>query len=325
MNKAAPNDVEISVIIPTKNEEKYLGACLQAITNAFDSKYQYEIIVVDNRSSDQTATIARLYNCKVLQNEKSTISASRNKGARHANGDLLAFIDADCVIDKEWYTKLRDHFMSNNAVAAGAKISPDFSNARWVEIALFHLNNRLGTKIDKNVYRVKWIGTSNMLIKKEVFQQVGGFREDLSVAEDVDLCERISRWGDIILDKRIHTIHLRESRTLKQLFQKERWRGKNSFASWKAHGLNWREAPSILLPALFMGAFIIGIILMLFDWQAGTAAFLIHAALPFAYASRVPDIFKRPRLLAQCYVVAYTYLLGRGIALFREVIGLGKG
>ena len=88
-------------MIPAKNEQQMIGQCLDAINNLAYDPARYECIVVDNGSVDDTAKIAKQKGAKVLTLAEGTISALRNCGAKQAQGEYLAFIDADCVIDRE--------------------------------------------------------------------------------------------------------------------------------------------------------------------------------------------------------------------------------
>lgn len=92
----------VSVIIPTLNEERYIGKCLESIFNLDYPKNRYEIILVDNGSKDRTIEITKKFNAKIIKRKSLTIGTLRNIGARDARGSILAFIDADCIADRNW-------------------------------------------------------------------------------------------------------------------------------------------------------------------------------------------------------------------------------
>ncbi len=89
----------ISFIVPAHNEQAGIGRTLQAIHAVADVFDQYEVIVVDDASTDATAEIARQHNAVVLPVNHRQIAATRNSGARAAHGDRLFFVDADTTIN----------------------------------------------------------------------------------------------------------------------------------------------------------------------------------------------------------------------------------
>ena len=89
--------MKFSVIIPMKNEEKFIGPCLSSICNNNFPVGEYEIICIDNGSTDNTVEIAKSHTDKVYLLPGVSISALRNFGANKASGKFLAFVDADKV------------------------------------------------------------------------------------------------------------------------------------------------------------------------------------------------------------------------------------
>lgn len=307
--------VNISVIIPTYNEERFLDKCLQAIENAFCQEDDYEVLVVDNNSIDKTQEIARKHGAKLIRNPDKKPATSRNVGARQARGTLLAFIDADCLIDRNWFRYLKQHFEDLEVVAAGTKVCPKFEGATWVELASFRMNQRRGKELSGQTTHVKWLGTSNLLVRRISFEQIGGFDQALHTGEDFDLGERLSEIGKVLMDKRIQTVHLRESKTLYQLFRRELWRGKDSLRHWRQNGFSILEAPSIALPAAFLSWLILSMVGFFHSWEFGFGFLLLSVTCPLLMVLRARDTNSRPLRFLQAVVVAGTYLLARGIAL----------
>src|SRR5690554_2773864 len=96
-------DPSFSIVIPVFNEENYIGRCLKSIYNSNYEHSQFEVIVVDNGSHDRSHQIALGFeHTRVLQLAKGNVGAVRNHGAAHARGDVLFFIDADCLVDPNW-------------------------------------------------------------------------------------------------------------------------------------------------------------------------------------------------------------------------------
>jgi Glycosyltransferases, probably involved in cell wall biogenesis len=98
-------NIFVSFIIPTYNSGNYIGRCLEAIKTIDHPQDRFEIVIVDNGSSDDTLEIARRFTDKIVINTTSLVSKLRNLGAAQAIGDLLIFIDSDCVIHRNWIKK----------------------------------------------------------------------------------------------------------------------------------------------------------------------------------------------------------------------------
>lgn len=324
MNSKTSNNIEISVVIPAKNEEKYIERCLKSIINA---KHDggYEIILVDNGSIDNTKKIANLYQCKIIGNDRPGAASSRNIGASVAKGKFLAFIDADCVLPANWFVVLRSQLLNNkDGVLIGTKICPDPKNSTWVEDTLDRLSKRRGVDVGNKISKVKWIGTSNLLIKRDLFYKIGGFDERLLSAEDYDLCERLSSYGNIYLDQQNKTIHLRNSKTLFELFRREQVRGQNSLIHWIRSGFRFYEAPSIIMPFLFILFTVGGGGAIFFNLRGGLSLIILGIGITSIKVLRVRGTWKKPFLLFQGIVVSWIYYIARGLALLKEIFKLVK-
>ncbi|MBN2478430.1 glycosyltransferase [Candidatus Micrarchaeota archaeon] len=111
----------ISIIIPTLNEEQYIEKCILSFENSKCS--DYEVLVVDGKSTDRTREIAESLGAKVLiQEKKRGISDARNIGLKHVNGEISAFIDADGEATKGWLDKIVGSFENNDIYAVGGPV-----------------------------------------------------------------------------------------------------------------------------------------------------------------------------------------------------------
>ena len=239
----------ISIIIPTKNEEKNLPLCLKALLVLDYPKDKYEIIVIDNGSTDKTVQIAKNYGAKVFIKPELTIAALRNYGAKVANGSLLAFVDADVILDKSWL-KTAIHCLTSdeNIGCAGAFPFPP-NESGWVAKTWWILQNPISLNSNQEV---GWLPSMSMLVKKSAFTVIGGFSPNLITCEDVDFCYRLRNKFKIIYCKDLKAFHLGEPQSLKQLFKKERWRGMSNYEGIKYHGIHIDELPSLLLPLYYL-------------------------------------------------------------------------
>ena len=125
----------ISVIIPAKNEERLIRSCITSLHQLNYPKDQFEILIIDGLSADRTAEVAREMGATVIRNEKQTVSPGRNIGFENAKGELIAFTDADCIVDKAWLSSCVKYFEKDDTVACvgGPNLTPadesDFGKA----------------------------------------------------------------------------------------------------------------------------------------------------------------------------------------------------
>lgn len=189
------NEYDFSVIIPTLHEEKTIEGTLSSIHKAKDrSKRRVEIIVVDGGSKDKTAKIAEKYAHRVLVSNKRGIGKARNLGAMHANGDILAFLDADVRVPGNFFNEIYDQFTKNNLSGASCRVMPHReSNPSKFERGFYGFWHNLR----RFFFKLKPCGTGDngIIVKKNVFNKVNGFDESLPVIEDLDFVFRASRHG----------------------------------------------------------------------------------------------------------------------------------
>ena len=106
-----------SVIVPAYNAEKILSSCLKSLVNQSLPKTVYEIIVVDDGSTDTTADIVKDFNVKYLFQTNQGPAAARNNGTAMAEGDIILFTDSDCVPDRSWLEEMVSPFQDPEIVA----------------------------------------------------------------------------------------------------------------------------------------------------------------------------------------------------------------
>lgn len=311
-------DYNLSVIIPAKNEEQFIGQCLEALHVSLNNTdlRSYEVILVDNGSQDDTKDIAAEYGCSIINEPVGNISKLRNIGAKNAKGTIVAFLDADCLVNPLWARYCLQQLSNDKIGIVGTRAVPDLSNATWVERCLFVLFCGSAKRSDF----VNWLGSSNIFIRKNVFFEVSGFNKELKTAEDVALCTAARSLGyKIFLEKRIDTIHLRESKTLTELFRREFWRGSSSISSLIKNNFPSDELLSVIVPAIFFAALTGGLILVFSYPKLGLAMLLLNLFMAFSLVLKKVNIRDLPIFnFTQCLVIAFVYLLARSIAFFRE-------
>lgn len=260
----------VSVVIPAYNEEKLLPRCLSSLSELDYPRDRLEVIVVDNGSQDRTQTIAQSQGAVLLIDESRTVAGLRNIGAKNANGELLAFVDADCLVAADWLQKAVPYFHDPKTAAWGAPPEPP-SPPTWVQSAWY-----LVRKKAEPVQAVEWLESMNLFVRKPLFDSLGGFNESLITCEDVDFCYRLHAHGRIVADAGIRVVHLGEAATVRDFIRKEIWRAKGNFQGIKSHGLSLKELPSLFIPLYFGGGIPLLFIFSLFI--LGATGLLVVAA-----------------------------------------------
>ena len=234
----------ISIIIPTLNEEKYLPHLLKSIKEQdfFSNPEKLEIIVADAGSEDKTVEIAKSFGCQITKG--GLPAKGKNEGAKIARGDLFLFLDSDVILDKNYLKKALKEFRERKlSVASGVLKSITRAQAKGGDEDLSSSTTRAQAKggdedLSSSTTQEKVINfiyhyTYNLpifllenilphaanfiLIKKELHQKIGGFDEEIKLAEDqcyVREAAKIGKFGIL----RETTVFLSPRR-----FEKEGW------------------------------------------------------------------------------------------------------
>jgi glycosyltransferase involved in cell wall biosynthesis len=189
MHAEAPT---VSVIIPTLQEEAYIAKIL---SNLQKLTTPIEVIVVDGGSSDKTVEIAKRFASKVYSIRKRGISRGRNYGAKHANGDILVFLDTDVDFPLDFVEKTQRVFEDATVVGATCNIMPSQGQSSLDATLFFHLYN----KLIELFTRIKAYSRGEFLaVRKAAFLRVKGFDENMPCLEDHDLANRLSKLGRFV-------------------------------------------------------------------------------------------------------------------------------
>jgi glycosyltransferase involved in cell wall biosynthesis len=188
--------MQFSIIVPTYNEEKYIAPCLRSILQQTIDRSEYEIIISDANSLDQTSVIAGPLADKIVMTRERGIALGRNLGARSATGDIFVFVDADAILQPLFLQKLQERFTNSNIVGVTG-IANAYDGAlmqRFVYKATYWLVRFLGW-----IHLPLFPGIC-VAYRREPFWQVHGFREDFGIVEDLDLSRRISKIGKLFFE-----------------------------------------------------------------------------------------------------------------------------
>ena len=108
----------ISVVVPAYNAREAIAECLEALLHQTVPRDRYEVIVVDDGSSDGTAEVVRPYGVKLLQQANQGPAAARNLGVAHAQGEIILFTDADCAPHADWIEQLTRPLLDDEIVGS---------------------------------------------------------------------------------------------------------------------------------------------------------------------------------------------------------------
>lgn len=190
-----------SIIIPTLNEEKLLPGLLASLSNpSLRSRFDYEVIVSDNGSTDGTLEIAHRQSDKVVCHEEGktkSIAACRSNGARCSNGSFLIFVNADVRFDVEkLLSVIEKKFVESQYVAMTCpiKVLPEQEELRdkcfsAVCNTYYYFSNLIGLGIARGECQI---------IKRNVYETVGGYNEKIVAGEDFELFTRLRKQGRVL-------------------------------------------------------------------------------------------------------------------------------
>lgn len=194
------NQEKISVIIPTFQEGKLVETALSQFDKKLKINQDLEVIVSDGGSTDRTLEIAYRFADKVIENlehKKQNISIGRNRGAKSSEGDILIFINADTKIEKidEFFFTTRKEINTPGTIAVTCPvyIYPEEETLfdrllHFVMNLYFYSLNILGLGMGRGECHI---------VKKDIFEKVGGYNENIAAGEDFDLFHRLRKIGKI--------------------------------------------------------------------------------------------------------------------------------
>jgi len=183
--------VDISVLIPSYNEEKYIGACLASIKRQKFSG-TYEVIIGDGCSKDRTAKIAKGYGCKVVKEAWGTPSGGRYAAARGARGRIYAITSADVELTPDWLEEMMRRFDKDERISWGVgAVSPQDGNG--LEKAGAAVLNFIAAVLNR--IGLAYVNADNLMCRAEAYKKAGEFNPKLMTSEDTDLGMRLMKTG----------------------------------------------------------------------------------------------------------------------------------
>ena len=197
----------ISVIIPTKNEEKLLERCLQQFTPEIKNRYALELIVSDGGSTDDTMGIATAYADYIathIDPWRQTIAEGRNRGAQMAHADLLLFLNADSCLSSvgPFLERAIQRFAvdeSLSAIATRVEVEP--TERKWSEVIFHGYFNRYVKYA--NVLGLGMGRGECQIVRRKAFEALKGYNAEMAAGEDFDLYRRLRSIGRVRYDNQL--------------------------------------------------------------------------------------------------------------------------
>lgn len=308
--------MRLSVVMPAFNEQRHIGKTLRALAAQTIGRDAFEVVLVDNGSTDQTIAIAQQFaevlQLKIITKLGGNIASVRNTGGEAATGDVLVFLDADCTVRPDWLEKALTQRPANSLWGAHYLPPPD---ASWVGAVW----GRCQAKPQAGP--VAFLPSCNIFIGRDDFARIGRFNEAQDTSEDVELSARARNHGmDIVAIPSIAVVHEGTPETLKQFYKQNYWHGKHVLRMFLARLPSLTNLPLIVLSAYVLMGLIALPILTLWAAIAGhpflalipciwiVLPAIVLALLKSAQAQRVMDA---PAL----FVLYMTYLVARALSL----------
>lgn len=178
----------ISIVVPALNAEKMIENCVKSLLDQQYLKEKYEIIIIDNGSTDNTLKLLEKFRKRILisKEPKKGSYCARNKGIKISKGDIIAFIDSDCVADRKWLSQISRAFDNKTKLVGGRikALKPYNNLLRYYDI--FGHPQELSFASDNPFF-----ATANMAIRKKDVKKLAYFNESLKSGGDVEFCSRL--------------------------------------------------------------------------------------------------------------------------------------
>ncbi len=192
--------MKASVIVPAYNSEKTIFECINALLQQ-ENSFEYEIIIVDDGSTDNTSKIIKNINSKRLKyswQKNSGPAKARNLGAKKAKGEIIIFTDSDCIATKNWLSEMIKPFKDKKIVAVQGAYKTKQKNliGKFGQIEIEERYEKM-----KKSKKLDWVGSYSAAYRRELFNKLKGFDESFPIAsgEDPELSYRVQKTGGKIV------------------------------------------------------------------------------------------------------------------------------
>ncbi len=320
--------VKVSVIVASRNSAETIGECLTAL---FEQNYPrdcYEVLVIDGCSTDATLAIAQKFPAKVFSLPLNA-AAAYNYAMGVASFSVLGFVDADAKVERDWMHKLTPHLADPQVAGVSGAIETWNSENPWARSLGYEIKNRY-SRIGKYTGR---IATMNLLMKKSVIEEVGGWDEGFPSQYDTDLGARLtSRGYKFAYEPEAKCYHFNRE-TISAYWRQQQQYGKNTLKLYfKHHGLargdEITDVGMNIQPALLLGViacFLLGIVpLLRLLWYVSAGLLLVMFVYYVYSAARIASKFKdraAMRLVVLYFVRTVAWASGAAVTTAKYLSG----
>jgi glycosyltransferase involved in cell wall biosynthesis len=204
----------VSLVIPGRDTEGTIDACLGSVVPLLGHDGLEEIVFVDDGSTDGTRARASAYPVRLLAGEGRGPGAARNLGWRAARGSLIWFVDADCVAEPDALAKLIEHMADPKVAGVGGS----YGNMRPDRLVPCLIHEEIVARHRRMPAEVDFLATFNVLYRREALEAAGGFDERFLKAQDAELAYRVTELGHRLrFESRSRVNHFHADRLLSYL------------------------------------------------------------------------------------------------------------
>ena len=204
----------VSMVIPTYNSEKFIELCLHSTKN--QTYKNIEIIIVDKGSKDYTISIAKKYTDKVFVVPAKERSEQKNYGAKKAKGKYLYFVDSDFILEPTVIEEAVSECENHDYDAVCVHNTSDPTISFWSKVR----------KLERDCYENDELNVAARFVRKDVFEAIGGFDEELIAGEDYDFHNRLLKAGYKVGRIKAKETHIGEPKSIWEIAKKHYYYGK---------------------------------------------------------------------------------------------------
>ncbi len=189
---------KVTVVVPAYNEEKNIAQCLETLASQ-EVDYPYEVILVDNNSTDKTVQVAKKFlkkmPLKIISEKKQGRGAARAAGFKKALGEIICSADSDTFYPEDWIDTLVGELENSDAVAVSGTCR--IEDRSPVTNKLFNFLQPNFMHSYKLIYGHYWLSGFNFAVYKKSYEKSGGFDPDVVAMEDIEISLKVSKVGKI--------------------------------------------------------------------------------------------------------------------------------
>jgi GT2 family glycosyltransferase len=194
----------VDVIVPVYNAQETIVDCLGSLVKQDYPPERFTVIVCDDGSTDATPGLIARFPVVLLRQGNAGPAAARNAALRAAKGEIVLFLDADCVVEKDW---IRSHVAAHEDAGrrgrrpgcVGGSIRPDLRGARFIEICDYYSSWYYPPRSAQDRAEYEYLPTTNLSMRRALLAEVGGLDESLRSGEDIALGMRLRERGAAII------------------------------------------------------------------------------------------------------------------------------